>query len=65
MSRVLAFESDNLRVHLHPPRIPQESEVVVPAGWYVARYLGSARDGMLGSRVFLGIEISEDVKFRA
>jgi hypothetical protein len=73
MSRGRGFDSDYLRVHLRPIRISQESGGggggggggVVPAGWHVARYLGSARDGVLGSQHFLeGLRFRRrDVKF--
>jgi hypothetical protein len=51
-ARVLAFDSDYLRVDLRPLRIARESEVVVPAGWHAARHLGSAPGNVLWDRAY-------------
>ena len=46
---VLGSESFSLRVRpilLHPPRISQGNEAAAPTGWYGAKHLDSARDGV-------------------
>jgi hypothetical protein len=64
VSRVLGFDSDYHRGHLtllHPPRISQQREVVVPAGWHAARRLGFITRGVLEEQALSWeIEIPEN-----